>query len=144
MTSSEMSGFSEGEIVNLMAIDAQTVFQVVMFFNLFAILPALVVGPTILLLTQLGWPVFVTIAILFINTFVVDYLSKIVSRWQKYKNELSDQRGIRMNESLQGIRTVKLNAWEDHVRERIMEYRNKEIVELRNMSILRALQVSLY
>ena len=140
MTNSEMSGYSEGEIVNLMALDTQTVFQVVMFFNLFAILPALVFGPAIILLTQLGWPVVVAIAVLFVNTFLVDYLSKVITRWQKYKNELSDKRGIRMNESLQGIRTVKLNAWEGFVRQRIMQYRSKEILELRKMSVLRAFQ----
>lgn len=137
-----MSAFSEGEIVNLMAIDAQTVFQVVMFFNVFAILPALVLGPTIILLTQLEWTVFVAIAVLFVNTFIVDYLSKRVAQWQKYKNKLGDQRAIRMNETLQGIRTVKLNAWEEYIRKRIMEFRSKEVVELRNMSVLRAFQVS--
>ena len=140
MTNSEMSGFSEGEIVNLMALDTQTVFQVVMFFNLFAILPALVFGPAILLITQLGWPVVVSIVVLFFNTFLVDYLSKVITRWQKYKNELSDKRGIRMNESLQGIRTVKLNAWEGFVRRRIMQYRSEEVRELRKMSVLRAFQ----
>jgi len=140
ITNTEMSNFSEGEIVNLMAIDCQTVFQVVVLFNLFAILPSIVLGSVGLLFYALGWPVMVLFAVLLANTFFVDFLSKKVTKLQNKKNSLSDQRGIRMNESLQGIRTVKLNAWEGFVKERIMSFRRKEAVQLWYIAGLRSLQ----
>ena len=102
MTSKEASKFEDGEVINYMSTDCQTLVQVIQLFNLFAIIPSLVICATILLLIQLGPVVLVAVVIMTVNAFVADAIGKLVQGHQVTKNSLADKRSSLMNEALQG------------------------------------------
>lgn len=71
---------------------------------------------------------------------VVERLGDWIKSSQALKNKLSDERSILLNESLQGVRTVKLYAWEAVVERRVSAKRDEELREIRKIALLRAVQ----
>ena len=127
LTSKTRAKFTEGEVLNLMSMDGQTVVQFIMMTNIFAVIPVLLLVPLIFLCFVMGWPTLVGIFIMALNVFICDYYGKKVEILQEEKNTLSDERSSILNEIFQGIRTVKLNAWETSVAARVKKVRKKEI-----------------
>ena len=85
--------------------------------------PAQVLFSVILLLMLLGPPMLVGISILVCNILLVERLGNEIKVAQMAKNKAADKRSIVLNESMQGIRTIKLNAWEVRARrERAMTH----------------------
>ena len=143
LTSKARAKFTEGEVLNLMSMDGQTVVQFIMMTNIFAVIPVLLLVPLIFLCFVMGWPTLVGIFIMALNVFICDYYGKKVETLQEEKNTLSDERSSILNEIFQGIRTVKLNAWETSVAARVKKVRKKEINVISKMNQYRALQTSL-
>ncbi len=92
----------DGEVINFMSTDCQTLVQVIQLFNLFAIIPSLVICATALLLVRLGAIVLVAVVIMTANAFIADAIGKSVQSHQVKKNQLADMRTSLMNEALQG------------------------------------------
>jgi ABC-type multidrug transport system fused ATPase/permease subunit len=140
LSSAQRAMNSEGEVINLMSVDCQTVFEVSYFFALLSMTPFMIVIACVILVVLLGESFFVGFAILCVNTYIVDTIGKRIRTLQREKNAFSDERSLLLNESLQGIRTVKLYAWEAVVQARVFATRKKEIKKLELVSIYRAVQ----
>ena len=89
LTSKARAKFTEGEVLNLMSMDGQTVVQFIMMTNIFAVIPVLLLVPLIFLCFVMGWPTLVGIFIMALNVFICDYYGKKVETLQEEKNTLS-------------------------------------------------------
>ena len=99
--------------------DCQAILEVGGFFFLFALIPWQIVIAVAQLSWLLGWVWIFGLLALIGNMFLIDYLARVVMRAMVQKMRLADKRSMLLNESLQGIRTLKLYAWEDKFEERV-------------------------
>jgi len=143
ITSKERSKYTEGQIINFSAVDCQTVLEVSLFLGFFVLVPVQIIVCTILLYLTLGPAFLLGLAILCVNMVAVDRVGDSVKKLQAAKNILADQRNIVLNEALQGIRTIKLLAWERAFLDRVEEKRGSEMENLNTTGFRRALQAFL-
>ena len=136
----DLSRFSEGQMVNLISADCQAVIEITPFIFFFAQLPYQLVLSVLLLSWQLGWVFVIGLAMLSLNVVLSDRIGNIIRDEQIRKMKLADGRTTVINEAVQGVRTVKLYAWEEIVGRRIDAKRAPEVACLRKMAALRSLQ----
>jgi len=140
LTRGSLSKYSEGELINLMTVDTQAFLEVGQFIFFFAAMPWQAVISSIILFVLLGWVFVIGLVILAVNVVIVERLGDWIKSAQARKNKHSDDRSIMLNESLQGVRTVKLHAWEAVVEKRVAAKRDAELLEVRKIALLRAFQ----
>ncbi|KAA6358345.1 MAG: hypothetical protein EZS28_046128, partial [Streblomastix strix] len=74
---------------------------------------------------------------------VMSPLSFIISRqqitMQKQRMQITDRRVKRTTEAIQGVKIVKMNAWEQPIKDSISEIRDQELKLMRTMTIWRTL-----
>lgn len=140
LTRGALSAFTEGQLTNLIGPDSSVIFEVGPFFGFFMTMPFQVLLSCALLASLLGWVFLVGLAILLVNTYIVERLGKAITQAQVSRNKLGDSRNVLVNEALQGARTVKLYAWEAIMEERVTGARAKEVAKLRSIARYRAIQ----
>ena len=140
LTREALSRFTEGELVSLMTADCQAYLEVGQFFFFFAAMPFQALLSASLLLWLLGAPFLIGLAVLVLNVVVVERLGNRIRDAQRAKSKHADARGLLVNESLRGARTVKLYAWEAVVAKRVAAVRAKEEAQLVRIARLRAAQ----
>jgi len=140
LSSMSRSDLTEGELVNMMAVDAQQVLQFMQFFAIFASAPSYILVPTIIIPIFIGWPYIMGLIVFAATSFVSDRVAVKVKTFQGLKLKAADKRNARLNESFQGIRTVKLNGWESLMEQRVEEERKEELIALRKFHILQSAQ----
>ncbi|XP_071454835.1 multidrug resistance-associated protein 1-like [Hetaerina americana] len=120
-----------GEIVNLMSVDAQRFLDVALHLNMFWSAP-LQIGLALYFLWQILGPAVlsglgVMLLLIPLNLYVANQIKNLQISQMKYK----DQRVKLMNEVLNGIKVLKLYAWEPSFEEQVLNIRNKELRVLR-------------
>ncbi|XP_060527505.1 multidrug resistance-associated protein 1-like [Cylas formicarius] len=127
-----------GEIVNLMAVDAQKFQDLVLFLNLLWSSPFQICLAVYFLWQELGPSIMAGLAVMIllipINGFIVNKNKKLQIKQMKDK----DERVKLMNEILSGIKILKLYAWEPSFEQQVMKIRNKEVSTLRKSAYLDA------
>lgn len=127
-----------GEIVNLMAIDAQSFFELISYVHIIWSGP-IVIGITIWLLWDiLGIAVVSGIVVMFLMFPITGVLATKLQQYQISEMAIKDERVKLMNEILNGIKVLKLYAWEQSFQELILDARAKEMVILRKAAVLNA------
>ncbi|CAF3222819.1 unnamed protein product, partial [Rotaria sp. Silwood2] len=156
LSNSSKQETTTGEIVNLMAIDAsrfgevthhihvlwsgRTLFIFVRDMN-FSIMFIILIGPLqlvialILLYRQMKFSIIPGVTLLFIMIPLNLYLQRIQKKLTFKQMTIKDQRIKMTNEILNGIRVLKLYAWEiafirsiTHIREKELEYIRKKAI----------------
>jgi ABC-type multidrug transport system fused ATPase/permease subunit len=97
----------------------QAVFEVFLFSALFLMMPFSMVLSLALLIAFLGTPAFLGIGIMLVNMLASERCGLQVKKYQTIKNKKADERSVVLNECLQGIRTVKMSAWEHALEGRV-------------------------
>ncbi|XP_029344396.1 multidrug resistance-associated protein 1 isoform X2 [Acyrthosiphon pisum] len=124
--------FTTGEIVNLMAVDAHRLIDLIPFLNFIWSAPFQICLAMYFLWQLLGPSVlaglFVMIVLIPINAAVANKLMKLQVKQMTNK----DQRLKLMNEILSGIKVLKLYAWEPCFEQKVLDIRGKEINVLRS------------
>uniref|UniRef100_A0A8C6TRJ6 ABC-type glutathione-S-conjugate transporter n=1 Tax=Neogobius melanostomus TaxID=47308 RepID=A0A8C6TRJ6_9GOBI len=130
----EQSGQSlvhRGEVVNLMSVDAQRFMDLTTFLNMLWSAPIQIMLALYFLWQNLGPSVLAGVAVMILliplNAFIVEQM--------QYK----DERIKLMNEILNGIKVLKLYAWEKSFIQKVLAIRQKELNVLRKTAILGAL-----
>ncbi|KAI0210104.1 Multidrug resistance-associated protein 1 [Lamellibrachia satsuma] len=127
-----------GEIVNLMEVDAQKIQDASCFVHLIWSVPLTVTLCMYFLWQQLGPSVlaglFLVLLMVPINGFFAHKTGKLQVTQMKHK----DRRIHLMNELLNGIKALKLYAWENPFRDRVLRIRDKELHVLRTAALLNA------
>lgn len=131
MSSSGRHAFTTGEIINLMAVDVQRIVEYINIVNFVWSSPVQLVITVILLWKQLG---VASIAGLSIMVALIPFNGFITSRLQalqkKVMNE-KDKRSRMMSEILNGMKVLKLYAWEGAFGDKVSAIRAREIKFLR-------------
>jgi ATP-binding cassette subfamily C (CFTR/MRP) protein 1 len=128
LTSASRMQNTIGQTTNLMSIDAEKLFVSVQFVHfvwqgpvaniivMFLIIQDVGVGPALLGLAS-------QLALIPIQNYLADTIGKVRRSMVKH----TDERVKLMNEILQGIRIIKVYAWEIAMEKRVMAVRKKEI-----------------
>lgn len=122
--------YSTGQIVNLMAVDTQRISEVVQNINNLFSAPLQLVLAMLLLYQQLGYAIFAGLGVMAINSPLNAWVMHKTRDLQVKVMKFKDQRIKLLSELFNGIKIVKIHAWETAFRDRIESIRNEEIKAL--------------
>ncbi|XP_055636693.1 multidrug resistance-associated protein 1-like isoform X2 [Toxorhynchites rutilus septentrionalis] len=123
-----------GEIVNLMAVDAQRFFELAPYLHILWSGPLIIALCVYLLYEILGVAVFAGLAMMILTLPFTGVMATQLRDLQVEQMKIKDDRVKKMNEILGGIKVLKLYAWERSFQDSILEVRDKEIGILRKMA----------
>ncbi|XP_034128594.1 multidrug resistance-associated protein 1 isoform X6 [Drosophila guanche] len=127
-----------GEIVNLMAVDAQRFMELTTYLNMIWSAPLQIGLALYFLWQQLGPSVLAGLAVLVILIPVNGVIASRIKTYQVRQMKYKDDRVKLMNEVLSGIKVLKLYAWEPSFEKQVLDIREKEIATLRSTAYLNA------
>eukprot|EP00834_Sanchytrium_tribonematis_P006031 NODE_412_length_7926_cov_1.357608.p1 type:complete len:697 gc:universal NODE_412_length_7926_cov_1.357608:3118-1028(-) len=133
-----------GEIVNLMAVDAQKCLDYVCYLHMLITTPMQIIICTVALYTFLGWAALCGILLMIFIIPTQRWLAQVVEDQQNDLMKRTDGRITKMNELLQGIRIVKFFAWEKKFEKSLLETREDELKYLRKFLLTVALMMIIY
>lgn len=127
-----------GEIVNLMAVDAQRFMDLTTYINMLWSAP-LQIGLALFFLWRiLGPSVLAGLGVMIILIPVNGYIANKIKVLQIKQMKNKDERVKLMNEVLNGMKVLKLYAWEPSFEQQILNIREKEIKVLKQAAYLNA------
>ncbi|CAL8102214.1 unnamed protein product [Calicophoron daubneyi] len=128
-----------GEIVNLMSIDAQRLEDACNFLYMAFTAPLLIIVSLVMIFFKLKWAVLAgfLLAVLLIpfNAFIATKTKTIQHRLMKVK----DERTKLLEQTLTGIKVLKMYAWEPAFQDAISKLRDKEVRYIRLMAYLNSI-----
>ncbi|XP_054264333.1 ATP-binding cassette sub-family C member 3-like [Macrosteles quadrilineatus] len=127
-----------GEVVNLMAVDAQRFIDFSAYFNLIYAAPIIIIIAMYFLWDLLGPSAFAGLAIMVILVPINIAIANRVKSFQMKQMKYKDDRVKLMNEVLSGVKVLKLYAWEPSFEQQICKIREKEVSMLRKAALLNA------
>ncbi|KAF5902976.1 canalicular multispecific organic anion transporter 2 isoform X2, partial [Clarias magur] len=130
-----------GEIVNLMSVDAQRFMDLTTFLNMLWSAPLQIILALLFLWQTLGPSVLAGVAVM---VLLIPFNAVIAMKTRAYQVEQMQYKDARiklMNEILNGMKVLKLYAWEPSFKEKILHIRQKELSVLRKSGYLSALSV---
>ncbi|KAL3981708.1 multi drug resistance-associated protein (MRP) [Acanthocheilonema viteae] len=127
-----------GEIVNLMSVDVQRFQDIASFIMLFWSAPFQILLAIYFLWRLFGIAVIAGLTVLFATIPLTSYISLRMKSCQGRQMKLRDERLKLMSEILNGIRIIKLYAWEKSMQKLVLEIREKEIAVLREIALYNA------
>jgi ATP-binding cassette, subfamily C (CFTR/MRP), member 1 len=143
ISNSARSSHPTGEILTLMSVDVERVWLATLLGNWLWMSPIMLTVAIILLYIQVGYP---SLIVGFVLIFW-GYFQEIVSGWVNSTRtklvKCTGRRTMLTNEALQGIRVIKLYAWEEPSQERINDVRMEEMTLIRRYSMLRMMNTVL-
>nr|XP_039268709.1 multidrug resistance-associated protein 1-like isoform X3 [Styela clava] len=127
-----------GEVVNLMSVDAQRFMDLMTYLNIVWSGPFQIIFALYFLWNILGPSVLAGLAVMIllipVNAVIANKARALQVKQMKYK----DERIKLMNEILNGIKVLKLYAWETSFQKKILDIRNNELKVLRSAAYLNA------
>ncbi|XP_017473672.1 PREDICTED: multidrug resistance-associated protein 1 isoform X5 [Rhagoletis zephyria] len=127
-----------GEIVNLMAVDAQRFMDLTTYLNMIWSAPLQIALAMYFLWLQLGPSVLAGLAVMVILIPVNGVIANRIKVYQIRQMKYKDERVKLMNEVLSGIKVLKLYAWEPSFENQVLRIREKEIATLKSTAYLNA------
>ncbi|XP_037318942.2 ATP-binding cassette sub-family C member 3 isoform X4 [Pungitius pungitius] len=127
-----------GEVVNLMSVDAQRFMDLTTFLNMLWSAPLQIMLALYFLWQNLGPSVLAGVAVMVMLIPLNAVIAMKTRAFQVEQMQHKDSRIKLMNEILNGIKVLKLYAWENSFKEKILAIRQKELNVLRKMAYLGA------
>ncbi|KAJ8246363.1 hypothetical protein GJAV_G00266900 [Gymnothorax javanicus] len=128
-----------GEIVNLMSVDAQRFMDLTTFLNMLWSAPLQIILALYFLWQNLGPSVLAGVAVMILLIPLNAAIAMKTRAFQVEQMQYKDARIKLMNEILNGIKVLKLYAWENSFRDKVLHIRQNELNVLRKMAYLGAL-----
>ncbi|XP_077285787.1 multidrug resistance-associated protein 1-like [Arctopsyche grandis] len=139
LSNNERKESDVGKIVNLMSVDAQRFMDLITNLNLIWSTPFQISLSLYFLWQILGPSVLAGLAVMLILIPVNGVIANKLKTLQIKQMKNKDDRIKTMNEVLNGIKVLKLYAWEPSFEEKILKIRNKEMKILRQSAYLNAI-----
>ncbi|KFV13611.1 Multidrug resistance-associated protein 1, partial [Pterocles gutturalis] len=139
ITNSARKSSTVGEIVNLMSVDAQRFMDLATYINMIWSAPFQVILALYLLWQNLGPSVLAGVAVMILLVPINAVMAMKTKTYQVAQMKSKDNRIKLMNEILNGIKVLKLYAWELAFREKVLEIRQKELKVLKKSAYLAAM-----
>ncbi|KAM3864489.1 multidrug resistance-associated protein 1 [Diretmus argenteus] len=127
-----------GEIVNLMSVDAQRFMDLITYINMIWSAPLQVVLALYFLWQNLGPSVLAGVAVMVLMVPVNAVIAMKTKTYQVAQMKSKDNRIKLMNEVLNGIRVLKLYAWEMAFKDKVSSIRESELQVLKKTAYLGA------
>ncbi|XP_060921677.1 multidrug resistance-associated protein 1 isoform X1 [Labrus mixtus] len=128
-----------GEIVNLMSVDAQRFMDLITYINMIWSAPLQVVLALYFLWQNLGPSVLAGVAVMVLMVPVNAVIAMKTKTYQVAQMKSKDNRIKLMNEMLNGIKVLKLYAWELAFKDKVSEIRESELKVLKKAAYLGAM-----
>ncbi|XP_040186825.1 ATP-binding cassette sub-family C member 3 isoform X2 [Rana temporaria] len=128
-----------GEVVNLMSVDAQRFQDLTTFLNMLWSAPLQIFLALYFLWETLGPSVLAGVAVMVLLIPINAFIAMKTRAFQVEQMQYKDSRIKLMNEILNGIKVLKLYAWEPSFAQKVLEIRSKELNVLRKAAYLNAL-----
>ncbi|XP_072313058.1 ATP-binding cassette sub-family C member 3 isoform X4 [Eucyclogobius newberryi] len=128
-----------GEVVNLMSVDAQRFMDLTTFLNMLWSAPLQIMLALYFLWQNLGPSVLAGVAVMILLIPLNAFIAMKTRSYQVEQMRYKDERIKLMNEILNGIKVLKLYAWEKSFIEKVLTIRQKELNVLRKTAFLGAL-----
>lgn len=128
-----------GEIVNLMSVDAQRFMDLVTYINMVWSAPLQVVLALYFLWQNLGPSVLAGVAVMVLMVPINAVIAMKTKTYQVAQMKNKDSRIKLMNEMLNGIKVLKLYAWELAFKDKVSEIRERELCVLKKAAYLGAM-----
>ncbi|XP_054723431.1 multidrug resistance-associated protein 1-like [Uloborus diversus] len=138
LSNAARKNFTVGEIVNLMSVDTQRVMDYVQLVNLLWSAPLQIVIAVYLLWQQLGYATLGGLGVMILMIPLNAVISVLIRKFQVLLMRDKDKRTKLMNEVLNGIKVLKLYAWENSFIKEVLNVRNSEVKSLRSQAYLNA------
>ncbi|XP_056662176.1 multidrug resistance-associated protein 1 isoform X2 [Monodelphis domestica] len=138
ITNSARKSSTVGEIVNLMSVDAQRFMDLATYINMIWSAPLQVILALYLLWLNLGPSVFAGVAVMILMVPLNAVMAMKTKTYQVAHMKSKDNRIKLMNEILNGIKVLKLYAWELAFKEKVLEIRQEELKVLKKSAYLAA------
>lgn len=138
MSNSARKESTVGEIVNLMAVDAQRFMDLVTYLNMLWSAPLQISLAIYFLWNILGPSVLAGLAVMIILIPVNGVIANKAKNLQIKQMKNKDERVKLMNEVLNGIKVLKLYAWEKSFEQQVLTIRDKEVKVLKASAYLNA------
>jgi ABC-type multidrug transport system fused ATPase/permease subunit len=126
-----------------MANDSQRIFDIFSYGDFIFFGPFLIVLVLILLTIEIGFAGAVGVGLLVIMSPIQMSMGKMIGKFRRSMLKVTDERVKFMNEIMQGIRVIKLNAWEGSVVKAISALRFRELAVLCKLNFLKATNTSI-
>uniref|UniRef100_A0A1B6EGY9 ABC-type glutathione-S-conjugate transporter n=1 Tax=Clastoptera arizonana TaxID=38151 RepID=A0A1B6EGY9_9HEMI len=138
MSNSARKESTVGEIVNLMAVDAQRFMDLTAYLNMIWSAPLQIALALFFLWQTLGPSVLAGLAVMIVLIPVNGVIASKAKGLQIRQMKNKDERVKLMNEILSGIKVLKLYAWEPSFEQQVLRIRNKEMKVLKQAAYLNA------
>ncbi|XP_069503216.1 multidrug resistance-associated protein 1 isoform X2 [Ambystoma mexicanum] len=138
ITNSARKTSTIGEIVNLMSVDAQRFMDLATYINMIWSAPLQVILALYLLWQNLGPSVLAGVAVMILLVPVNAVLAVKTKKYQVAQMKNKDNRIKLMNEILNGMKVLKLYAWEIAFKEKVIGIRQQELKVLKKSAYLSA------
>ncbi|XP_063605857.1 multidrug resistance-associated protein 1-like [Penaeus indicus] len=138
ISSSARKESTVGEIVNLMSVDAQRFMDLTSYINMLWSAPLQIALALYFLWGLLGPSVLAGLAVMIVLIPVNGFIANKTKQFQISQMKNKDHRVKLMNEILNGIKVLKLYAWEPSFEEQVLGVRNLEIKVLKKSAYLNA------
>ncbi|XP_070655987.1 ATP-binding cassette sub-family C member 4-like isoform X1 [Bos indicus] len=142
LSSSAMGKTTTGQMVNLLSNDVNRFDQVTMFLHYLWVGPLQVIAVTALLWMEIGMSCLAGMAVLIILLLLQSCFGMSFSSLRSKTAALTDDRIRTMSEVITGIRTVKMNVWEQSFIDLVTRLRRKEISKILRSSYLRGMNLT--
>lgn len=127
-----------GEIINIMSSDTNRFISISMNIHKLWSCPFAFVVSVYYLWQYLGSSALAGLAIMVAFVPVNGYFSKKIGQIERQQLRLKDERVKQMNEILNGIKVLKLNAWEESFRKNLQNIRNEELEVMKSKATIYA------
>ncbi|XP_063042992.1 multidrug resistance-associated protein 1 isoform X2 [Engraulis encrasicolus] len=127
-----------GEIVNLMSVDAQRFMELITYINMIWSAPLQVVLALYFLWQTLGPSVLAGVAVMVLMVPINAVIAMKTKAYQVAQMKSKDERIKLMNEVLNGMKVLKLYAWELAFKDKVSAIRESELRVLKKIAYLGA------
>ncbi|XP_006872061.1 PREDICTED: multidrug resistance-associated protein 1 [Chrysochloris asiatica] len=139
ITNSARKSSTVGEIVNLMSVDAQRFMDLATYINMIWSAPLQVFFALYLLWLTLGPSVLAGVAVMILMVPLNAVMAMKTKTYQVAHMKSKDNRIKLMNEILNGVKVLKLYAWELAFKEKVLTIRQEELKVLKKSAYLAAM-----
>ena len=143
LSSASRAHSTSGETVNLMTNDCGRVFDAVLFFNTLIVAPGVIVVALGLLIYEVGVAAVAAVGLMLVIIPYQVWTARQTSSYRKSMLRHTDARVKFISEILQGIRIVKMMAWEEPMGRTIAGMRERELACLHGALLLKALNLGI-
>lgn len=144
LSSTQLVTFSAGMVQNLMAVDAKTLADVVLYLNTLWSGTGQIIVSLILLQQLLGaWPTVSGLALMLFCVPMQTYMIRVMKFAREKASGWTDERVKVVGEAISGISVVKFMAWERAFIRRILETRIGELRMVRRALLVQAINSTL-